>query len=48
VMLLDPPADGEPPGAPAQPAHTATNSVAIRIFIIRVSCTAFTRCETSF
>jgi len=44
VMLPDPPADGELPEAPAQPAdtaHAATSSVAIKIFITRVSCTAF-------
>ena len=48
VMPLDPSADDEPPDAPAQPAHAAASSVAIKIFTMRVSCTAFTQCETSF
>jgi hypothetical protein len=48
VMPLDPPADDDPPDAPAQPAHAATSSVAIKIFTMRVPCTTFTQRETSF
>jgi hypothetical protein len=36
VMPLDPLADDDPPEAPAQPAHAATSSVAIKILIMRI------------